>query len=133
MMQVGHLHEIQLVLDAAPGATEPTGAVSWEDVPQSAEVGMSPFPVLGAQDFSLNGTTPVTIVPPAPAGYVRRVTNLSITNGDNQTRTLSVLRTYANNANNNNLIYKASMLTLANWVYTQKIGWKNQSAAGLSL
>ena len=132
-MQVGHLHELQIVLDSAPGATEPTGFVAWEDVPVAPPAGDPRFPALGAADFSANGTTPVTIVPPAPAGYVRRVTNLQITNGDNQTRTLSVLRTVANNANNNSTFYKATQLTLANWVYTQKIGWKNQSAAGLSL
>lgn len=132
-MEVGHLHELQIVMDAAAGAVAPTGFVAWEDVPLAPVVGQPNFPTLGVSDFAANGTTPVTIMQPAPSGYMRRVTNLQITNGDNQTRTLSVLRTLASNTSNNSTFYKASMLTLANWVYTKGIGWKNQSAAGLSL
>jgi hypothetical protein len=133
-MIVDHTHNIQISSNATASANNmQTGFVAWQDVPTSATEGLPAFPVYGAADFTMNNTTVVTIVPVAPAGYLREVTHLSIFNADNATDQIILQRTWANNSANNSVFYKASMATLANWVYEKGRGWANVSATGTAL
>lgn len=133
-MLLDHLHNLQASINQnASAGNNQTGFVAWADVPVNAEQGGGPFPCYGSSFFTMNGTALQTLVGAPNAGFTREVTKLQIFNADNATDTLILQITSTTNANNNAVFYKASMLTLANWVYEKGIGWKNQSAAGLSL
>jgi hypothetical protein len=132
-MQIDYLHNIQASMNRAAAASNQTGYVGWQDIPLGPSHSSLPAPGGGCADFTMNGTTAVTIVPAPVAGYFREVTHLGLYNVDSNTNKLILQRTVGNNANNNSVFYEASMLTLANWVYERGIGWRNQSAAGLSL
>src|ERR1700719_1758954 len=111
-MIIDHAHNIQASMNAnASASNNQTGYVSWADYPVGAEQGMAVFPTYGGQTISMTGTVIATIVPPAPAGFVRVVEQFFLTNNDNATDILSVQITAQNNANNNSVFYKASMLT----------------------
>jgi hypothetical protein len=133
-MQVDNLHNLQMSMNQnASASNNQTGYIAWQDVPVNAPVGRDTFPTYGANYFTLNGTVVTTVMKAAPPGYVREVTHFSLVNNDNATDQLIVQTTLVSNSSNNQAIYKATQLTLANWVYERGVGWKNQSAAGLSL
>lgn len=133
-MLLDHAHNLQASLNQnASAGNNQTGFIAWQDVPVGAEQGALNFLTYGAAYFTMNGTVLQTLVAPPSAGWTREVTKFQLFNADNATDTLILQITASNNANNNSVFYKASMLTLANWVYEKGSGWKNQSAAGLSL
>ena len=133
-MLVDSTHNLQMSMNQnASASNNQTGYIAWQDVPVNAPVGRDTFPTYGANYFTLNGTVVTTVMGKAPPGYLREVTHFTLVNNDNATDTLKVLVTAQNNANSNNLIYATTQLTLAVWQYEKGNGWKNQSAAGLSL
>jgi hypothetical protein len=133
-MLLDNFHNLQLSMNQnASASNNQTGYIAWQDVPTYANQGDPNFPTYGANYFTLNGTVVTTVMGAPAAGYRREVVHFTLVNNDNATDTLNVLVTVANNANNNVAIYKATQATLAMWNYEKGIGWKNQSAAGLSL
>lgn len=133
-MLIGHNQNLQMSMNQnASASNNQTGYIAWQDVPVSAQQGMPNFTAYGANYFTLNGTVVTTVMGSPAAGYLREVIHFTLVNNDNATDTLKVLVTQANNANNNTLIYATTQATLALWNYERGIGWKNQSAAGLSL
>ena len=133
-MLIGHNQNLQMSMNQnASASNNQTGYIAWQDVPVNAQQGMQNFPTYGANYFTLNGTVVTTVMGPPAAGYLREVIKFTLVNNDNATDQLIVQVTAANNANNNTAISKATQATLAMWNYECGIGWKNQSAAGLSL
>lgn len=127
-MNLGTLHKLQLVLAGAVSTVQPTGQASWEDLPDRPSVGDRPEPILGANDFTLNSTTAVDVVPAAPAGYRRRVKSVMLFNGDNATITVSVQRNLIS-ANTNVVVLKGTRATLENLQYIEGRGWQGLSVA----
>jgi len=133
-MLIDHNHNVQMSMNAnASASNNQTGYIAWRDTPVNASQGMQNFPSYGANYFTLNGTVVTTVMPAPPAGFIREAVNFQLVNNDNATDKLIVQVTNTGNASNNTVIYAATQVTLANWVYIEEIGWKNQSAAGLSL
>ncbi len=133
-MLVDSTHNLQMSMNQnASTGNNQSGYIAWQDVPVNAPVGRDTFPTYGANYFTLNGTVVTTVMKAAPPGYLREVIHFTLVNNDNATDTLKVLATVNNNSANNVLIYAATQATLAMWNYEKGIGWKNQSAAGLSL
>src|ERR1700722_16512525 len=119
-MIIDHAHNIQASMNAnASASNNQTGYVSWADYPVGAEQGMAVFPTYGGQTISMTGTVIATIVPPAPAGFVRggggwgggcepippKKTQKGRDSGGGKTGEKK-------NAKKNSVFYKASMLTL---------------------
>ena len=133
-MLLDNLHNLQMSMNANPSTgNNQTGYIAWQDIPTHPDVGRSYFPTYGANYFTLNGTVVTTVMPAPRTGFLREVIHFTLVNNDNATDTLKVIVTNTGNANNNVSIYAATQATLAMWNYERGIGWKNQSAAGLSL
>lgn len=119
--------ELQAVLAGSVSSTAVSIVASYHDVPAQTKDDFSDY--LGKNNAKVsNNLTDVQIVPaPGAVGTVRVVENISISNNDTASQTVTVKQ---DDGGTEYVIIKATLATLESLHYEDGAGWYAMSAAG---